>query len=133
MQRRRWLRGVVERPGSPEQLRRVQVRGQRPGQGVWLWPARSGRTRVSGDRWSARLFVRGGRCNGCGCGPAAVGRGRRRVQRRPCQLRVVPGGDWTQPEVHHHRATQQERIRVAQECTKAQGCEEQKPSQVRVF
>jgi len=81
--RRRRLRRVVERPGSPEQFRRVPVRGQRPGQGVRLWPTRSGWARVSGSQWSARLVVRGGRGNGGGGGPAAVGRGRRRVLRGP--------------------------------------------------
>jgi len=99
-----------------------------------LWPARSGRTRVSSRRWSARLVVRGGRGNGGGGGGlVAVSRGRRRMLPRPGQLRVVPGGDRTQSEVHHHRTAQQERIRIAQERTKAQGCEEQEPSQVRVF
>jgi len=54
------------------------------------------------------------------------------VLRRPGQLRVVPGSDRTQPEVHHHRAAQQERVRVAQERAEAQGREEQESSQVGV-
>jgi len=54
------------------------------------------------------------------------------LRRRSGQLRVVPGSDRAQPEVHHHGAVEQERVRVAQEREEAQGREEQEPGQVGV-
>jgi len=54
------------------------------------------------------------------------------LRRRPSQLRVVPGSDRAQPEVHHHGAVEQKRVRVAQEREEAQGREEQEPGQVGV-
>jgi len=123
--------GVAERPGPPEQLRGVPVRGQRPGQGLRLWPARGGRARVPGPARFVFVVAVCGRGRHGGRGTVAVGRRRRGLLRRqPGQLRVVPGSDRTQPEVHHHGAVEQERIRVAQERAEAQGREEQEPGQV---